>query len=144
LEVGTFSPRRVRAHLPFALNFTANFNIPFFIQIGYNDPVLGEMLPLPPRTAKFPALDPGEFPVSVSYDGLNWKEIDHLIVEAIEAVEKQTIVRREDPAQVALGVAIGLGIVAILTAAGLVVWVFYEKRQRKRRQRRSDEGQFGR
>jgi hypothetical protein len=144
-DLGTFSPRRIRAYESSKLTFTANFKIPFFIQVGYNNPVLGEVDPSPPRTAKLPPLEPGDFPVSVSEDGKIWKEIDHLIVEAVaseiseDSKSSKSVVVKDDPWQVFIGIMIGLGIVGIVTAFVLSLYV---RHQREKRKRRSDDPQF--
>jgi hypothetical protein len=141
-DVGSFHPRRIRAHRNCTLTFTAEFKIPFFIRIGYNNPVLGDLTPGATRTAKIPPVGPGEFPVSVSNDGKDWQEIDYLIVEPARTAPTAAppTPAGDDPAQVAIGFFIGLGIVAVVFGLGLGAWRLYLRETRRRRQRRSDEG----
>jgi hypothetical protein len=141
-ETGTFSPRRIPAYKNCTLTFTADFKLPFFIKVGYNTPVMGDLTASTKRTAQLPPQDPGEFPVSVSYDGKNWQEIAHLIVDPPKAAPATSPLTPagDDPAQVALGIFIGIGIAAVAFGLGLGAWRLYVREQRKRRQRRSDDG----
>jgi hypothetical protein len=143
LDVGTFSPRHIPAFQPANLTFTANFNIPFFIRVGYNNPLLGEMQPAPPRTVKLPGLEPGDFQVYVSYNGMDWKEIDHLIVDpppGTSEIASETVTQGDDWRHgITKGLAIGLVGGTVVAVIAVYLWDLHVKRQRRKRQRRSDE-----
>jgi hypothetical protein len=130
-EFGGFVPTRIPADRPCQLNFSGQWKTPFFIRVGTNDPVLGEPDPGRPRAVKLPPQVPGTFPVALSFDGIQWKELGHLTVDPPQP---------GTPWDLIIGILIGLGIVAAACGIGICAWRGYIRKQRRQRKRRSDEG----
>jgi hypothetical protein len=130
-EFGSFTPKRVPAYRPSTLKFAAEWKTPFFIRIGDDDPLLGDPDPGRTRCVKIPPKSPGIFTVSLSFDGIQWKELGQLTVDAPWP---------GIPWDLLCGIVIGLSIVAAVCGIGLYAWRMHVRRQRRKRQRRSDEG----
>jgi hypothetical protein len=156
-EFGTFTPSRIPANQSVTLKFSQTWKTPFFIRVGSRDPVLGDPDPGKQRQVVLPPQPPGVYPVSLTFDGIQWKELGKLTVdppltveppptleppptvEPTPIVEPPPIVdnaRRE----FILGIVIGISIVVVSLGVAGGAWWGYRRAQRRRRQRRSDLG----
>jgi hypothetical protein len=120
---GPFYPRSVPADTPSILNFAEAGDAPFFVRIGQLELGEGFIGDGGRHAVQLPPLAIGEYAVQQSSDNVKWVTVGVLRVKA--------------PTNWA---AVGVG-VAVIAALIAVLWWFHEAETRRKRKKRSDEGE---